>query len=192
MDVSKLENNFLHSHSLFGGLTNVELEEIRHYFKEEHYRKGEIILHEAEPNSKLFFIVEGSVSILKDRRECMQGIKEDQKNEEPKNDENVIGEGSFKASPEEPEADDLVELNRMETGDTFGEMELIDIQPCAATVRAESDTTVVTFTNADLYQLSKWNLKTYSMIIMNLAREISRRLRVSNELLSLELYHHES
>jgi len=76
----------------------------------------------------------------------------------------------------------------MHTGDTFGEMELIDIQPCAATVRAETDTTAVTFTNADLYHISKWNLKTYAMIIMNLAREISRRLRANNSLLSLELY----
>lgn len=74
----------------------------------------------------------------------------------------------------------------MQAGDTFGEMELIDIQPCAATVRADKKTSVVTFTNADLYTLSKWNLKTYAMIIMNLAREISRRLRAANEALSLK------
>jgi CRP/FNR family transcriptional regulator, cyclic AMP receptor protein len=157
MDPDKVGNSFLHSHSLFGGLTDEELEEIRSCLKEERYSKGETILREGEPNSKLYFIVEGSVAILKNPRE-----------EDP---------------TEQP-----VLLSRMHTGDTFGEMELIDIQPCAATVRAETDTTAVTFTNADLYHISKWNLKTYAMIIMNLAREISRRLRANNSLLSLELY----
>ncbi len=157
MDPEKIENSFLHSHSLFGGLTDGELEQIRSYLKEERYSRGEMILQEGEPNCKLYFIVEGSVAVLKNPRE------------------------------DEP-AEQLVLLSRMHTGDTFGEMELIDIQPCAATIRAETDTTVVTFNNADLYHLSKWNLKTYSMIIMNLAREISRRLRANNSILSLELY----
>ncbi len=67
-------------------------------------------------------------------------------------------------------------------------MELIDIQPCAASVKALTDTTVVTFTNRDLYELSHTHLKTYTMIIMNLAREISRRLRVTDERLAVELY----
>ena len=68
-------------------------------------------------------------------------------------------------------------LARLGTGDTFGEMELIDIQPCAATVRAAEECTVLSLSGTDLYRISKWNLKTYTMIVMNLAREISRRLR---------------
>jgi len=67
-------------------------------------------------------------------------------------------------------------------GDSFGEMELIDIQPCAATVRTLEDTHVLTLSNMDLYSISKWNLKTYTLIIMNIAREISRRLRHMNDL----------
>ena len=65
----------------------------------------------------------------------------------------------------------------LESGDTFGEMEFIDVQPCAATVRAVTDTTVLELTSADLYHISKWNMKTYAKLVMNMAREISRRLR---------------
>ena len=69
-------------------------------------------------------------------------------------------------------------------GDTFGEMELIDVQPCAATVQALEDTVLLTLSHRDLYKVSKQNLKTYTLIIMNLAREISRRLRRMDDLLA--------
>jgi CRP-like cAMP-binding protein len=62
-------------------------------------------------------------------------------------------------------------------GDTFGEMELLDVQPCIATVRTLEPTHLLALSNMDLYRISKLNLKTYTMIILNLARAISRRLR---------------
>ena len=56
-------------------------------------------------------------------------------------------------------------------------MELIDIQRSEATVRAREDTITLVLTNRNLYRLEKASLKTFTMIIMNLARDISRRLR---------------
>ncbi len=79
-------------------------------------------------------------------------------------------------------------ISTLIAGDTFGEMELIDIQPCAASARAVGSTTVLTFTNYDLYRLSKTHLKVYAMIIMNLAREISRRLRKTDQDLAEIMY----
>jgi CRP/FNR family cyclic AMP-dependent transcriptional regulator len=70
----------------------------------------------------------------------------------------------------------------MAAGDTFGEMELIDIQPCEATVRAIEDTLTLTLSNRDLYRVSKVDMKTYALLIMNLARELSRRLRQTDRL----------
>ena len=69
-------------------------------------------------------------------------------------------------------------------GDTFGEMELIDIQPCAATVRATEDSVVLTLSNTDFHKISKMDLKSFTLIVMNLAREISRRLRRMDALLA--------
>jgi CRP-like cAMP-binding protein len=83
-------------------------------------------------------------------------------------------------------------ISTMKTGDTFGEMELIDIQPCAASAIATCPTRIFTFTNADLYRLSKEHCRTFAMIMMNLAREVSRRLRKTDEDLSYLLYTRDS
>ena len=73
------------------------------------------------------------------------------------------------------DADTCRRITVMHTGDTFGEMELIDIQPCAATL-----------SNHDLYKVSKTDMKTYALLIMNLARELSRRLRTMDEMIGGE------
>jgi CRP/FNR family cyclic AMP-dependent transcriptional regulator len=70
------------------------------------------------------------------------------------------------------------------SGDVFGEMELIDIQPCEATVRAVEDTLTLSLSNRDLYLVSKSDMKTYALLIMNLARDLSRRLRHTDFLLA--------
>ncbi len=77
------------------------------------------------------------------------------------------------------------EITQLHIGDSFGEMELIDIQNCAASVLCLENTTVTTLSNKDLHALSKSHLMTYTMIILNLAREISRRLRATDNLLAL-------
>lgn len=74
-------------------------------------------------------------------------------------------------------------LTTMGPGDTFGEMELIDIQPCAATVRALEPTRTLSLSNRDLYKVSKVDMKTYALLVMNLAREISRRLRHADDMI---------
>lgn len=74
----------------------------------------------------------------------------------------------------------------METGDTFGEMELIDVQPCAATVRAREQTLTLTLSHHDLYRVAKADLQTYTLLIMNLARELSRRIRTMDDMISGE------
>lgn len=75
------------------------------------------------------------------------------------------------------------QLMIMRTGDTFGEMELIDIQPCAASVRAIESTETLSLSNRDLYKVSKVDMKTYALLVMNLAREISRRLRHADDMI---------
>lgn len=82
----------------------------------------------------------------------------------------------------------LKKISVLKTGDTFGEMELIDIQPCIASVKTLEPTTVLSISSMDLYKIAKKNLKTFTMIIMNVAREISRRLRRMDEIVSGESF----
>ena len=62
-------------------------------------------------------------------------------------------------------------------GDTFGEMEFLDIMPSAATVRALEQVTTASFTGMALHAIYKSEPDSYSLLVMNLARDLSRRLR---------------
>ncbi|MCX6349134.1 MAG: cyclic nucleotide-binding domain-containing protein [Candidatus Aureabacteria bacterium] len=65
----------------------------------------------------------------------------------------------------------------LRTGDTFGEMALIDREPRSASVRAVEETAVMSLSRDDFDALSVSDPKTYAVVVSNLARAISRRLR---------------
>lgn len=69
-------------------------------------------------------------------------------------------------------------------GDTFGEMEFLDVMPAAATVRALSASTVATISNRALHELSKASMRAFAMVVMNLARDLSRRLRRMDDIVA--------
>ena len=62
-------------------------------------------------------------------------------------------------------------------GDCFGEMSLIDIQPRSASVVAVADSRLWVLNNMDLYRLYKLNLEAYAILVQNISRELSRRVR---------------
>jgi CRP-like cAMP-binding protein len=77
-----------------------------------------------------------------------------------------------------------VELSRFSEGEAFGEMEVLDIMPSIASIKTISQVTVMTITNKALREIYKMDVKVFSLIIMNLARDLSRRLRKTDEILA--------
>jgi CRP-like cAMP-binding protein len=78
----------------------------------------------------------------------------------------------------------------LDEGNTFGEMEVLDIMPCAATIKAVTDVTVLSISNASLREIYRNDLKSYTLLLMNLARDLSRRLRVANDIMiDGKIYH---
>jgi len=69
-------------------------------------------------------------------------------------------------------------------GDCFGEMSLIDVQTRSATVRALGPTRLLRITTEDLDALYRHDLKAYALITLNIARNLSRRLRVTDGILA--------
>jgi CRP-like cAMP-binding protein len=67
-------------------------------------------------------------------------------------------------------------------------MELIDEQPRSATVIAQPDTVVLALDNLDLRKLNLINTRVYATMLLNLAREISRRLRATDQYLAVSLF----
>ena len=79
---------------------------------------------------------------------------------------------------------DGVRLARLGEGDTFGEMEFLDVMPAAATVRAVLPSAVATISNHALHELSKASMRAFAMVVMNLARDLSRRLRRMDDIVA--------
>jgi len=68
--------------------------------------------------------------------------------------------------------------------DSFGEMSIIDVQPRSATVRALGPSCLLKMTSENLDALYRSDLKSYALITLNIARDLSRRLRVTDGLLA--------
>jgi CRP-like cAMP-binding protein len=60
-------------------------------------------------------------------------------------------------------------------------MALIDFGPRSATVVAEADSTAIEFSPACLHEIAKRDLEQYALVYMNMARELSRRLRRADD-----------
>ena len=74
-----------------------------------------------------------------------------------------------------------IQLGRLSAGDCFGEMSLIDFQSRSASVIAESDCSAIEIPNRVLRSLYQFDLEQYAIIMMNLGREVSRRLRAADD-----------
>ena len=131
----------LQKYSLFGGLLEDQIEKILPLMELESYKSGTDIIVEGSPNDKIYFIINGEVSVLK-------------------------GEAV---------------LSSLVIGETFGEMEVLEVMPSVATIRSLTDVTTMSFSNKALRQIYKQDAKTFSLFIMNLARDLSRRLRKMDE-----------
>jgi CRP-like cAMP-binding protein len=69
-------------------------------------------------------------------------------------------------------------------GDWFGEMAIVDVQPRSASILALAPTSLLAITTNDLDRLYRQDLKAYAIIVLNLARGLSRRLRVTDAIMA--------
>ncbi|GHU61973.1 hypothetical protein FACS189445_4520 [Spirochaetia bacterium] len=81
-----------------------------------------------------------------------------------------------------------IPLFEFKEGDAFGEMEVLDVMPSAATITALSPTRVMSISNRALRQIYKLDAKVFSLMLMNLARDLSRRLRYADDQITSEKY----
>lgn len=72
-------------------------------------------------------------------------------------------------------------LRHAEKGNCFGELALIDFTARSASVRAESDCTAIRIPSSALHSLYQKDPEQFLFIQMNMAREVSRRLRAADD-----------
>ena len=69
------------------------------------------------------------------------------------------------------------ELARLGAGECFGEMCLLDTLPRSATIQATRDSTLYSLDTVALYELHLQFPSQFGVLVLNLARELSNRLR---------------
>lgn len=74
-------------------------------------------------------------------------------------------------------------LRTMNAGDCFGEMALIDLFPRSAAALAVQTSEALQITPSILQEVYRHDLEQFTMLQMNMGREISRRLRLVDQLL---------
>jgi CRP-like cAMP-binding protein len=86
----------------------------------------------------------------------------------------------FKASKAGAEA----RLARLSSKHWFGEMSVFDVQRRSASVRTLLPCRLLVVTARDLDALYRRDLKSYTLLVLNVTREIARRLRLVDELVA--------
>ncbi len=145
---------FFENRMLFLGMQEEELHLLAALAEAHRYGPGEVIFHEGDAGRCLYLIAEGEVEILQ------------------------AGPDGASATTTVLRAwDSESPLLSQYEGDFFGEMSVVDSEPRSATARALSPLVVYTLDADDLRCLAIEHPTTFLVLIMNIARILSRRLR---------------
>jgi CRP/FNR family transcriptional regulator, cyclic AMP receptor protein len=72
-------------------------------------------------------------------------------------------------------------LHELHRGDCFGEMAMMDLMPRSASVKALEDCSAIELRPDHLMRLFERDVEQFALIQMNMGREVSRRLRATDE-----------
>lgn len=89
----------------------------------------------------------------------------------------ILGNATIRKSINDKEVK-LIELNR---GDLFGEMVIINELERTASVCAETECDILIISYNEIYSLFKSQTKLFSLLILNLARLLTKRLKETNQ-----------
>lgn len=88
----------------------------------------------------------------------------------------VLREGEVEVSRKAADGD-AQSIVKLGPGETFGEMTLVELQPRSATVTVTKRARTYSLNNMDLYHLYRDDNYAYVIILQNICRMLSRRLR---------------
>lgn len=92
----------------------------------------------------------------------------------------VVGEGQVRVCKHFGQGNEI-ELAKLAPGNFFGEMCILETLPRSATVQAVTDSTLYSLTSLAFYHLYESMPAQHSILVLNIARDVSRRLRHLDE-----------
>lgn len=150
MDVESLRPKML-----FLGLSDAQLQAIASIVRTRTFRPGEVIVRRGQLDDALYVIERGSVEL---RVPGSSGAAE--------RSTTVLEKGSY--------------VDEGYAGDFFGEFSLVDLEPWSASAVARERTVVLELKRDDLYELFSRDIDLQIGMVLNIARVLSRRLRLRN------------
>jgi CRP-like cAMP-binding protein len=139
---------------LFGGLPADALQRFAERAEAVHVDAGQVVFAEGDHARSLYVLTAGLLDVVK------------------------------RCPDHEAGPPDEVHLSPIQPGDCFGEMSFIDMQPRSATVRALEGSELWVWTYASIHERYCKDQKCAMLLVMNIARELSRRLRRTDELIA--------
>jgi CRP/FNR family transcriptional regulator, cyclic AMP receptor protein len=88
----------------------------------------------------------------------------------------IIRSGSVKVCKGRKDATEI-EIARLQTGDFFGEMCILETLPRAASIQALEESSLCSLSSIAFYDFYRAMPDQYSILVLNIARDLSRRLR---------------
>jgi CRP-like cAMP-binding protein len=144
---------------LFLGLSDGQLQAVSSVVRSKTYRPGETVVRAGELDDTLYIIERGSVEMK---------VSEDGEERTAA----VFEKGSY--------------VDEAYAGDFFGEFALVDLEPWSGTIVARERTLLLELKRDDLYELFSRDIDLQIGVVLNIARVLSRRLRIRNRRLTKE------
>jgi CRP/FNR family cyclic AMP-dependent transcriptional regulator len=139
---------------LFLGLSDGQLQALVAIMRKRTYREGEAVVQRGDLDDTLYVIEKGSVELrVPDENDVERVVS-------------VFEKGSY--------------VDEGYAGDFFGEFSLVGLEPWSATVAARERTALFQLKRDDLYELFSRDVDLQIGMILNIARVLSRRLRLRN------------
>ncbi len=145
---------------LFLGLSDGQLQAVASVVKSKTYRAGEVVVREGELDDTLYIIERGSVEMRTKGEGGDESVAA------------VFEKGSY--------------VDEAYAGDFFGEFALVDLEPWSGTIVARERTLLLELKRDDLYELFSKDIDLQIGVVLNIARVLSRRLRIRNRRLTRE------
>jgi CRP/FNR family transcriptional regulator, cyclic AMP receptor protein len=149
---------------LFLGLSDGQLQAVASVVKSKTYRSGEVVVREGDLDDTLYIIERGSVE-MRVREHGSSSAGEEKAVA-------VFEKGSY--------------VDEAYAGDFFGEFALVDLEPWSGTIVARERTLLLELKRDDLYELFSRDIDLQIGVVLNIARVLSRRLRIRNRRLTPE------
>ena len=90
-----------------------------------------------------------------------------------------------------PSADVTIHKTKLGVGECFGQVALMSLQPHAVSAVASADSEIIVLSRRAMHQLRHDDIELFALLIMNIARELARRLKFTDEML-LDSYHEDN